>query len=120
MWPAPGRPAVTGRDKRVTERDACRAEPGYAGPMTRLASVAALLLVACIVQGCGPASSSPPVVTEPAAPVTGEVVDGRDEEEGPPAPLAPVSDAELDAMDRSELELRCEQGSTAACDRLGH
>jgi len=35
-------------------------------------------------------------------------------------PGAPVSDAELDAMERSELELACERGSTAACDRLGH
>ena len=33
---------------------------------------------------------------------------------------APVSDAELDAMERGELELACERGSTAACDRLGH
>ncbi len=31
-----------------------------------------------------------------------------------------TSDAELDAMDRGELEAACERGSTAACDRLGH
>lgn len=30
------------------------------------------------------------------------------------------SDVELDAMDRGELELLCERGSSAACDRLGH
>jgi len=117
----PRRRAVTGRDKRVTDDDACPGEPRYAGPMTRHARIAVLLLGPCLVAGCGrPASSSPRAVTERAAPVTGEVVEGRDEEEGAPTPVAPVSDAELDTMDRSELELRCEQGSTAACDRLGH
>lgn len=31
-----------------------------------------------------------------------------------------ASDAELDGMERGELEMLCDQGSTSACDRLGH
>lgn len=32
----------------------------------------------------------------------------------------PPTDAELDGMDPGEIELWCQRGSTAACDRLGH
>jgi hypothetical protein len=62
-----------------------------------------------------PAPSPPPVVEPAPAP----------EETAPPeepeAIVAPsYSEAELDAMDPAALEAACFQGSTAACDRLGH
>jgi len=49
-------------------------------------------------------------------------VERRDEAplEEVPAASTGTSDAELDAMDRAELESRCLSGSMAACDRLGH
>jgi hypothetical protein len=63
-----------------------------------------------------PAPSPPPVV-EPAPTPAPEETPPED----PETIVAPsYSEAELDAMDPAALEAACFQGSTAACDRLGH
>jgi hypothetical protein len=61
-------------------------------------------------------------VTPPAAPSDCEIAvrcDGGRCANGCGAQAAP-SDAELDVMDPGDIELWCQRGSTAACDRLGH
>lgn len=64
-----------------------------------------------------PAPSPPPPVVEPAPTPAPEETPPED----PETIVAPsYSEAELDAMDPAALEAACFQGSTAACDRLGH
>ncbi|MCB9601772.1 MAG: hypothetical protein H6724_19220 [Sandaracinus sp.] len=81
----------------------------------RFFALALFLLTACDE---APAPSAPPApAPAPEAPAV--------EEEAPPPVedevVAPsYSEAELDAMEAPELESACFQGSTAACDRLGH
>ncbi len=78
-----------------------------------------LLLVSL---ACGSAESeappASPEVTEHSVPepAAEEIVEEEEEEQGPPS----LGGADLDAMDRGELEAACYQGSNSACDRLGH
>ncbi|MAQ18874.1 MAG: hypothetical protein CMN30_29265 [Sandaracinus sp.] len=70
---------------------------------------------------CGPdpdPAPSPDPRPEPAAEVEPDPLLEEDGEELEPA--APLDEAALDAMEEPELEAACFQGSTAACDRLGH
>ena len=95
---------------------------------TRTAGV----LLGAVLSACGPTSAPPrpPRETAPGATSAGpralapldRPVERRDEAplEEVPAASTGTSDAELDAMDRAELESRCLSGSMAACDRLGH
>ena len=92
----------------------------------------ACVLLGAVLSACGPTSAPPrpPRETAPGATSAGpralapldRPVERRDEAplEEIPAASTGTSDAELDAMDRAELESRCLSGSMAACDRLGH
>ena len=63
---------------------------------------------------------TPPAPEAPAAEPTDEDEALLDEElledDAPPS----LGESELDAMSEPELEAACFQGSTGACDRLGH
>ncbi len=71
--------------------------------------------------GCGgePEEAAPvePPTEAPAEPEElEEVEEPEEEDETPPS----FTRAELDAMERPQLEEACYAGSQAACDRLGH
>lgn len=90
----------------------------------RLAGLLTLLALAC-----GPSSSPSPAEpapapvepsTEAAAPSEAEPdVETEPEDALPDAPPS-FDEATLDDMDERALEAACMQGSTTACDRLGH
>lgn len=78
-----------------------------------------LLLMAALV-GCGaeePAMPEPPPpeIEAPEPELEPELED-EELDETPPS----FTTAELDAMERPQLEEACFAGSQAACDRLGH
>lgn len=60
-----------------------------------------------------PAPASEPAAPEPPPSVPDEPAD---EPAGPPS----LTDEQLDAMERGDIEAACVAGSTMACDRLGH
>ncbi len=83
------------------------------------------LLFPCVfsVLACGPeapveTSAPEPVQVETAreVPVEDEEDEVFDEQEAPPS----VSERDIEAMTRGELEAACYAGSTTACDALGH
>ena len=69
--------------------------------------------------GCGTRAAPAPEPAPPPAPVAEPEPEVVDDPQPEPPPRT-LSDAELDAMEGSELEAACFAGSTAACDRLGH
>ena len=86
-------------------------------------------LCVAVLVGCGPDSPPARSAPPPAAPPVPEgaasdaddaegdaPAEGRDDVEEPPA----YGEGTLDEMDQAALEAACMQGSTAACDRLGH
>ena len=79
-----------------------------------------LLLLGALACGAEEAQPAPEPVEEPEMlePDELEVEDEEDEEDevSPPSFTA----AELEGMERPELEQACFDGSQAACDRLGH
>ena len=94
------------------------------------------LLLLALLLACGPESSpvrapaeappeAPAPSEEPAVHGEGEEQDGEDAP-GPEGAVGPddaphaYDERSLDAMDHAALEAACMQGSTAACDRLGH
>jgi hypothetical protein len=86
--------------------------------LVRRSAIAMVLVLA----GCGGGSTGSPAPEERTVAPSGPPEDSADE---PPAmdddpPPAAIDGAELDAMERSELEAACYAGSSAACDRLGH
>lgn len=74
------------------------------------------------------AACSDPSATEIPSPVQPTTVDSQEELVEPPAEAAAeptveppqLTDRDLDAMDAPALEAACFNGSSAACDRLGH
>jgi hypothetical protein len=85
--------------------------------MLRVVWVLALTIPLAACDDPPAAAPSPPVV-EPAPTPAPEETPPPEEPETIVAPS--YSEAELDAMDPAALEAACFQGSTAACDRLGH
>ncbi len=84
------------------------------------------LLLPCLfgVLACGPeAPAEPSTESEPAqeeavreVPVEEEEEEEVLDEEAPPS----ISERDIEAMTRGELEAACYAGSTTACDALGH
>jgi hypothetical protein len=77
------------------------------------------LLLAIALASCGPRAEPAPAAR--AAPTPRRAESATAEEPDEPVAAPPTYfDPELDRMTRDELEAACYQGSTAACDRLGH
>ena len=67
-----------------------------------------------MLAGCSdPSPAEIPAPVQPTAVTPRELVE-------PPAEPPPLTDRDLDAMDEPALEAACFNGSSAACDRLGH
>ncbi|MDQ3037718.1 MAG: hypothetical protein M3Y87_35320 [Myxococcota bacterium] len=81
------------------------------------------VLSVTVLSACGPRAEEPaPPARDPSAvraPSEEPIDEPMLDEEEMPAPPS-LDDAQLDAMDRPDLEAACYAGSSAACDRLGH
>lgn len=86
--------------------------------MVRSALLLALSLPLAACDEPPPAEATPPPQVAPAPEPTPTEEEPPDEPDTLVAPS--YSEAELDAMEPPALEAACFQGSTAACDRLGH
>lgn len=85
--------------------------------MVRSALFLALSLPLAACDEPPPAEPTPPPQVAPAP----EPAPAEEPPDEPDTLVAPsYSEAELDAMEPPALEAACFQGSTAACDRLGH
>lgn len=73
-----------------------------------------------ILLGCGTRAAPAPEPAPPPAPAPVAEPEAEVDDPQPEPPPRALSDAELDAMEDSELQAACFAGSTAACDRLGH
>ncbi|MBO6939944.1 MAG: hypothetical protein JJ863_33545 [Deltaproteobacteria bacterium] len=82
----------------------------------------ALALLLLLALACGPSEEEAPAAAEPqeAEPAEPEEAEPLAEEPEEDEPLPALGEQELDDMDQPALEAACFQGSTAACDRLGH
>jgi len=83
----------------------------------RLALLLGGTLVCFGVLSCGTSSAPPPPA--PFSPPSVAPIE-TDEPTAPEPAIPTATDTEFDGMERGELEMLCDQGSTAACDRLGH
>lgn len=76
------------------------------------------LLILLFLIACDPEPEPTPVAPPPVPEV--EVMEPEPDDEGEEAVTPVYDDAALDEMEERDLEAACFEGSTAACDRLGH